>query len=79
MASNSQKLSKAQLTAKTKSFEKAVLQLGKKFPELSGNYALTKAKKKAPSTLKSQSTSTKRCLAWGRDPVTGNRICILWG
>lgn len=40
------------------------------FPEQAGKYALVRVPK--------EPAGEKRCVLWGRDPVTGKRVCLKW-
>jgi hypothetical protein len=63
-----------------KEFEGEVRKLARRFPEMEGRFALTRAQAAAPGKAKTiASAERQRCLAWGTDPVTGKRICIRWG
>jgi hypothetical protein len=40
------------------------------YPEHAGKYALARVPKAA--------AAEKRCVLWGRDPVTGEKVCLKW-
>ena len=41
------------------------------FPEHAGRIAIAPVPKKAAGTA-------QRCVLWGEDPVTGERVCLKW-
>jgi hypothetical protein len=63
---------------KLKDLENALFGAGKKFPALAGRYAITKVEKTASEARTAKLTESRRCVAWGKDPVTGMPICIRW-
>jgi hypothetical protein len=64
------------IRAQVKGFESELIRVARKYPELAGRYAITKIQTK--SAILSVDVQRKRCVAWGVDPVTGERICIRW-
>lgn len=63
-----------------KSFEDEVKKIAQSFPDLERRFALVRPGRAAPGRAREVAlASTRRCLAWGIDPVTGKRICIRWG
>lgn len=49
----------------------SIEKLGSEFPDLAGKYAVVKVEGK-------KALNGKVCVKWGKDPVTGKRICIKW-
>lgn len=83
-AKKTQKTQKTQTAkerqASRRAFEGEVEKIAKRYPELAGEFGLARARAVAPGKAKTvAAASTKKCLAWGMDPVTGKRICLRWG
>ena len=67
------KKKKARKKATAKEFQAAINRAARKFPEFAGKYAITSIEKSSTSPAE-----TQRCVKWGRDPVTGHRVCLKW-
>lgn len=64
----------AKKKASRDAFLKALGKVGKDFPEFAGEFALAKVKK-PPAAM---SEGKKKCIRYGIDPVTGEKICLEW-
>jgi hypothetical protein len=63
---------------KHEEFINEIKKLASNYPELKGEYAISRVKKKPSSLADTARGETVRCIMWGRDPVTGKRICLKW-
>ena len=66
---------KSKRPMKAQSLEKAILKIGKQYPELAGQFVLAKlaSRKRAGKPFRDGDEGCKR---WGKDPVTGELVCI---
>jgi hypothetical protein len=60
----------------SREFLKELQRIGSKYPEFAGKYAVTRVEKAAAASA--AAGGQLRCVKWGTDPVTGERICLKW-
>ena len=69
-----QRAKNAKRKATAREFQAAISRAAREFPEFAGRYAITSVEK-SPAA----SAEKLQCVKWGRDPVTGHRVCLKWG